>query len=337
MSVIEVEKLLQEISAEAPCGEDLEYDTAFGEMARAAQGRPEQQMGDTLSEAEEPAWREVRGKALDLLSRTKDLRVGVYLARALVHTDGLPGLGDSLALLKGFVERYWETVHPQLDPEDGNDPTMRVNTLTGLCDPEAVLNTVREAPLVSSRALGRFSLRDVEIASGKLAAPSGDGTPPDMAAIDAAFLDCDLEELQGTADAVGRSIQEVRAIESLVTEQVGVAQAPDLGALPDLLKSAQQLLSEQLARRGVGEEGEAAVAAGAPKPITGEINSREDVVRVLDKACDYFTRHEPTSPVPLLLRRAKRLISKDFMGIMRDLAPNGVSQAETITGADREE
>ena len=47
MSLIDVNSLLEEISAELPCGEDLEYDTEFGEMERTAQGKPEQQIGST--------------------------------------------------------------------------------------------------------------------------------------------------------------------------------------------------------------------------------------------------------------------------------------------------
>ena len=62
-------------------------------------------------------------------------------------------------------------------------------------------------------------------------------------------------------------------------------------------------------------------------------NTREDVIRALDKACRYYESHEPSSPVPLLLKRAKRLVAKDFMEILRDLAPEGVSQAEKISGS----
>ena len=62
----------------------------------------------------------------------------------------------------------------------------------------------------------------------------------------------------------------------------------------------------------------------------------EAAIRVLDKACDYLERHEPSSPVPLLLKRAKRLVSKNFMEIMRDLAPDGVAQAQVVSGADGE-
>jgi type VI secretion system protein ImpA len=70
--------------------------------------------------------------------------------------------------------------------------------------------------------------------------------------------------------------------------------------------------------------------------MTGAISSREDVLRVLDRVCAYFAQHEPSSPVPLLLKRAKRLVSKDFLEILRDLAPDGVAQAEAIRGPEAE-
>jgi type VI secretion system protein ImpA len=106
-----------------------------------------------------------------------------------------------------------------------------------------------------------------------------------------------------------------------------------------VLTDSQRVLGEHLAARGEGEAAEAGAypGGGEPQALTGQINSRQDVIKVLDKACEYFSRHEPSSPVPLLLQRAKRLVAKDFMEIMRDLAPDGVTQAQTITGAETEE
>ena len=169
---MDIDKLLQDVSPEAPCGEDLEYDPAFVEMERAAHGKPEQQMGDTIIPAEDPNWREVRSKAEELLGRTRDLRVVVQLGRAVLGLEGMVGFTDSLALLKGLLETQWAAVHPQLDPEDDNDPTLRVNTIVTLCDPGTTIKQLRETALVSSRAMGRFSLKDVQIATGKLASSS---------------------------------------------------------------------------------------------------------------------------------------------------------------------
>lgn len=347
MSIIDIDKLLEEIDPDAPCGDDLEYDPAFIELEQHAKGKPEQQMGDSVVPAEEPEWRAVKKGALSLLERTKDLRTGVHLIRALVNTDGVVGLSDGLGLLRGFVEQYWEPVHPQLDPDDNNDPMLRVNTLMSLCDRDTMRRYVREAPLVSSKVLGRFGLRDVDIATGKLSPPSdSEEAPPTMNQIEAAFTECPLDDLRATTEAVGDSIEHLGAIEGFVTDQVGAANAPSFSPLVDELKGAHKTLEEQLARlspedaglmEGSGAEGVVGAAAGAGRPFNGQITNRQDVVRALDAVCEYYKRTEPSSPVPLLVQRAKRLMWKDFMEILRDLAPDGATQAQVFCGEENEE
>lgn len=340
MKNLDISQLLKEISTELPCGEDLEYDPQFGELERAAQGKPEQQIGDTLVPAEDADWLTVKNKAISLFERTKDLRIAVYLTRSLLHTEGLSGLRDGLNLIQGLLENYWESVHPQLDPADNNDPTLRINTLTALYDPETVLHSIREATLVKSSALGRLSLRDILITLGKLSLPTNsDEKAVEISTINAAFMDAELDDLQNTADAIRQSIECVSAIESQLMDKVGSTHMADFSTLPKLLKEAQHIMTEHLNQRGVGEaEASSEVVNDAPgtktsaQSLPNSINSQEDVIRALDMACEYFKRHEPSSPVPLLLQRAKRLIAKDFLEILRDLTPAGVTQAEEISG-----
>lgn len=354
MSVIPIEELLNEIAADAPCGDDIEYDPIFAELEQQAQGTPERQYGDTIIPAEPPDWRGVQEAALTLSKRSHDLRVAVYLARSLLNTDGLSGFAEGLALVDGWIERYWDTVYPQLDPDDDNDPTLRVNTIVALCDPETTLRELRETPLVESRALGRFSLRDIQIATGTLtpSAATETGELPTQSRIDAAFQDADLATLQATATAAAEAMAQAEQIEAALTEQIGATEAPDLGALTGLLKEIRHALAEPLRQRGVdpGSTGEAVetaatvigpegLASSGPRVAVpaGEIATREDVIRLLDKLCDYFKRYEPSSPVPFLLKRAKTLVSKDFMAILNDLAPDGAGQANLIFGIRDEE
>jgi type VI secretion system protein ImpA len=251
----------------------------------------------------------------------------------LIHTDGFVGFAEGLALLRALLEQRWEHVHPRLDPEDDNDPTMRVNTITALVDPGTTLRALRTIPLVASR-LGKFSLRDIEIASGESHADAG-VQPVEMSVIEAAFQDADLDELKATAEAVMRAGETFAAVDALLLTTVGTMHAPDLTALPPILGRIQGLLGEQLRRRGVVDAalvGE--MAATEVVSSTGEITSREDVIRALDRICEYFDRHEPSSPVPLLAKRAKRLVSKSFLEILRDLAPGGVHEAESIRGKE---
>jgi type VI secretion system protein ImpA len=281
----------------------------------------------------------VRAKALELLGRTKDLRVAVHLSQAALNTEGFPAFCECMALVRGYLNRYWETLHPRLDPDDGLDPTLRVNLLLTLCDKQSTLQYLRRAPLVASRVLGRFGLRDLQIAAGEIPAPPNMETPPTTASIDGAFTDCDLEELKNTAKSVRDAAEHVVAIEADLTQRVGTASAASLEPVVSELKQADAVLTEQLKRRGVfdappegaaaGADGEAAAAAQA---LSGEILSREDVIRALDKICDYYSRHEPSSPLPLLLVRAKRLVTLSFLEIIEDVVPDALPQARSIMG-----
>ena len=62
------------------------------------------------------------------------------------------------------------------------------------------------------------------------------------------------------------------------------------------------------------------------------INSRQDVIRLLDLICGFYAQNEPSSPVPLLLQRARKLVEKDFYAIMEDLAPKAATELKNLIG-----
>jgi type VI secretion system protein ImpA len=344
MPINNLESLLQPVSADAPCGADLEYDPAFLELERLSESKPEQQMGDNIVPAQEPDWKDVGNRALALLSKTRDVRIALKLARALLHTEGLAGFADALKLVRGIVESFWDGFYPKLDPAEKNDPTFRVNIMMGLCDGGTFIDRIRLIPLVSARSFGRFSLRDIAMASGELAPPTGTEAPK-PSAIDGAFNECPVPELQATSDMLNSALESLKAVEAFVGDKVGASNGPNFAKLTDVLRSAEKIMTTRLARRGVGVEaaaGEAGADGVARGPgggmsgpsMTGEINSRDDVIRVLDKICSYYERVEPSSPIPILLQRSKRLVSASFLDIVRDIAPDGLSQVENLRGKD---
>lgn len=335
--MIDIDALLEPISADNPGGDDLEYDPAFVELEDAARGKEERQVGDVVEAAEEPDWKDVGKRAAGLLGRSKDLRAAVYLTRAALNIDGLSGLRDGLELVRRLLERYWEELHPQLDPDDDYDPVMRVNILAELTDPDAFLAKVRLAPLVQSRTFGRFSMRDIAIARGELS-PVGDDDTPDMAQIEAAFSETDVDALQNTLRAIDEASSALSTIESTVTERVGVENSASFSSLSDVLRDASHVVGEHLQLKGVAthandEEGEEGADAGAPaKGYSGQIQSREDVIVALERISEYYRQYEPSSPLPLLVHRAKSLVHSDFMDILRNVAPDAVAQAEFLAG-----
>jgi len=139
MTILDIANLLAPISGDARSGPNLEYDPGFTALERAATGKPEQVIGGSTTAAEPPDWAVALSLALELLARTKDLRVAVLAARALLYRNGVEGFAEGLALLRGLLEQHWSTVHPQLDPDDDNDPTMRITALAALSTPMVLL------------------------------------------------------------------------------------------------------------------------------------------------------------------------------------------------------
>ncbi|WP_238164759.1 type VI secretion system protein TssA [Pseudomonas aeruginosa] len=246
--MLDVPVLLAAVSSDSPCGDDLEYDAAFLELERIAQGQPERQMGDAVLPAEPPEWPRVRALASELFGRSKDLRVANLLLQSNVALDGLDGLADGLLLVRELLGQYWDGVYPLLDADDDNDPTFRINALTGLVA-EPLLQLVWAIPLVRSRAFGPVNLRAALNAAGLQRFASETLSPEQIAG---AFADADADALAATRRALEGAQEHALAIESGVAERVGSAQGLDLGPLRQLLRQALQVF-DLYGPQGAGE------------------------------------------------------------------------------------
>lgn len=341
-SIIDVEDLLQEVSPESPAGDNLEYGPEFGELARAAEGKEGHEVGDSRIPPEPPDWNAVYSLSTALLKKSKDLRLAVYLCRACLNLHGLACFADSLSFLEKLLSQYWDTLHPQLDPDDGNDPTLRISTISTLIDRAATLSALQLAPLVEVKALGSFGLRHLLIAQGELS-PDSDSKEavPDMATVNAAFMEAQSNDLLAVERAVSMALASLQAIDALLMKKVGSSQAPNLGLLGDMLRQIEKILKDYLSKRGIVQLAKSDDAAPTStlqaepvEKVVGEIRSRQDAALMMDKISEYFTRHEPSSPVPLLMQRAKRVATMNFLDILKDLAPDGLAQAKNIGGID---
>jgi type VI secretion system protein ImpA len=334
--VVDRAMLLNPTDEVPPCGPNLEHDLAFFTLEEAAKGKPEQRLGDVVRPAEDPNWSVVAETAHTLLLKSKDLRVAVHLTRALIHTEGLSGLAAGLELIHGLLERYWDAVYPRLEADHADDPTERVNGLAPLTDPGAVIADIRSARFVESREHGQLQIREVEIALGRLA-PVGAGTVKTLgevhAQIAAAFGDD-----RTLVRSVRRSRELVETIQGLVNERVGAEHAVDLKPLRQCLDSVLEVCDAVLTDEradGVAApplpaaDRSTATAFAAP---LAEVRSRDDAVRLLDHVCAYLRVHEPSNPAPLFIRRAQRLMRKDFVAIVKDLIPDSLPSLERLAG-----
>lgn len=357
MASIDLAALLQPVAGDEPCGPGLEGDTDYLALEIAATRKPETEVGGVVTPAEEPDWPAVKRSALDLLGRSKDLQTSILLAEALIHNDGLIGFSEGLQLIHDLIDQHWDHLHPALDPEDSDGAaSLRVMRLKNLGDRSRIVRGLRQAPLAESRLHGGFSLGDVRTIARAVEAGE-EGASDRQAAMLDTFQNADVDQLQGNLAAAGNCREKLAALVDLIDERSDVHEDLGLAAVEETIDEIRDLIQEHLEARGVSpgqapatdddpkeeavddDDGAGAPAASngsapnpAPAASRGPITSRADAIKSLDLVCRYFEQHEPSSPVPLLLRRAKRLIAKDFMAILKDLAPDGLDEAEKIVG-----
>lgn len=339
---IATDTLLAPVDADNPCGDNLEYDADFLAMEQAATGKAEQQFGSTIIPEEAPDWVQVERLATSLLARTKDLRVMLYLTRAWTQLRGLQGYADGLTLIHQSMTRYWETLQPPLEFDGEADPLFRINALADLGDKAALAASVRTAALLKSAA-GEISLRDAGalLDGSKQECPNFPGGR--------ARLQDELAQQERPEGALVTHIAEtLAAIRAEVTRHLGESALPEMGALTKVFSLVAFASQSGAPSTGAEQEAQPETAAAQPPAVqaaaaplnwrSAQIQSRDDAQLMLDKVKNYFRLHEPSHPAPLMIDRVQRLIALDFMQIVRDLAPDGLNQLETILGRpDNEE
>ena len=336
MTILPVEELLAPLSDTAPCGADLEYDAAFLALQDAAQGKPEQQFGDTVIAAKSPTGAPCSTQALALARRTRDLRLAVLLARcrrAPARSGVL--MPTRLSLIAGLLERHWDGVYPQLDADAGNDPTMRLNALAPLAADSAGLADLRAA------AIGAAARR-VDGAPGRAGLRQGRAPRPDESQPTARGRACRRWRPPRPAlrscrhCCVGTQADLLRIEAADRSTSAVAAQGPELRR--DLRRLVQTLADAATRCKAWpqlphGSEAGPTWRLRRRRWPAARSSTRDDVLEALDRVCDWIEQHEPTNPAPLLIRRAQRLMSKNFIDIIRDLVPDGIDQVEKIAGS----
>ncbi|MBR8060201.1 type VI secretion system protein TssA [Burkholderia dolosa] len=334
---INLPELLTPISDASPSGDDLLFSTEFDAIQEARRyDDPTLDQGEWVTEIKEADWGFVVDHASALLrTRTKDLRLGVWLTEALALEDGITGLTEGYALLEGLCREYWDSVHPL--PE-GDDVEYRLGNVAWLAGRTAEL--LRGIPMTDGAA-GAFTTLDWEVAQHVAQAVKRDPEhaddiargKPSVEQIDAsrrvtsiAFYTTLLANLKAFEFALD-------AFEERLVERAGNS-APSFRQTRDAFETVYRL-AERFAREQ-GYTGSAPHAPSAPAaqpervepsfgdafhqqethvqpqtaprppvtPMIAGIQNRAQAVDQLRAVARYFRQTEPHSPVAYLADKA---------------------------------
>ena len=314
-------------------------------------------------------WNTVLARAAELRTHGRDLRLLVVVTRALANEDGLGGLAEGLTLIAKSFEAYWDNMHPMLRGGPPRDAALRrINALLDLQNGQSgVLSDLRQRTMFASPGIGAITGRDLEqaclddramlqeAASGLNAAEKAVLSKAHEQLIGrvrtatAALADRSAADLAAIVEAARAARSAMNALDAVVNarlETVGPA-IPELSRFIDrVLASLERtqparVIAEQAAPQGATAfaappqtNGHAAdsIASISVTGLPDRITSRDDVVKCLDLVVAFYDRTEPSSPIPHLARRVRRMVHMDFVELMEDLAPSGLKEFRLLAG-----
>lgn len=346
MPTVDFETLTKPVSADAPCGVDLELngDIAYMNFLAGAEGMlPKTYFGkDQAGNEDRPFDRnsidfaDQFNAAKPFLDKTRDLRLLGILAKFCILNRDLVGFTACVRAMSTLLEAHWDDVHPR--GEDG-DFGLRMVAVEAIDSMPTVIMPLQFLPLIEHKRLGSFSYRNYMIAKGEVP-PRGEEEPADLASVEKILNEAELAaivERRAQLAELEAALKQIRQT-WLANSTSGPAAALD--RLPANVTQILGLFDAIIVRRDPSaavavanpQDGDGAAQAGT---TASAITTSAQAAAALAAVAGYFSSREPSNPALLLVRQAHALIGKSFIDVLRTLIPAQVERAAFNIGREQ--
>lgn len=324
------EKLLSELSSwlgniseDSPCGNNLEYD--YQEFKAKV---------DTTTESSE--WKKLEKEAHSFIEKTKDIRLYVAYSKILIHTEKNPlkGVAKGLTLISQCIKQHWDCLYPEVDKDDPEDAHIdRINALANMGEYKYLVLPLRNKVSILSIDLGSYTLSDLialkqgDVVEGK---QSLDGLMPDEEKTYDELIQWFMLSLELAND-----------IKTTFVEKSGEPFSDFDKYLLPMLQEGCELKGDTVEGEGGDSAPVADSAVNSTQAVTqqlsGAINNRNDITKAIDLICEYYDNNEPSSPIPLMLKRARKMVSMDYREIYAEFSLGRDDDLDKVFGNSNEE
>lgn len=324
---IDFETLLAPATGDDRTGPDLAYDPERHLIEQAFEVSVSIDASGVVAAGRDIDWAAIVAAIVHQSDRTKDVWLAVYLCRAGARAKQLATIEVGVAFLAGLLETYWDDAHPRLEEYGFQGRKGACDTLTTFRE---FILPLQQVPLIDHPRLGRFNGHDFDRFHRNGEAEEGYSLFRAVLAEqgDALGLDETIARLDAIRDGL-------RRVDDVLVRNAGQDNGTNFKPVYDAL-AAIRVAANAFAPRSPDAAIMDAVAEDEGVPVearrvgSASVRGRDDVARVLDLVIDYYRRHEPGSPVPLLLERAKAWVALDFMAILQDISPNSMDDAHKL-------
>lgn len=331
---------LEPITPDAPAGADLRYD---GRVDAIKEARREENLPG--AERKVADWAMVAAQCTTLLQKeTKDLQLAVWLTEALMRRQAFGGLLTGVAITRGLLDRFWDSVYPL--PED-DDFELRAGPLEWLGGKLPL--SLRLTPF-----LGRFSCADldsVRTLPTDLEAKSSDEARErrEAAIADGRLMPEDLEAdsgrltkatLRAIIADIDAALAEIVLLEKASDERFG-REAPSFNPLRTALDEPRRIVQALLTQKleadpdaveevaAAGEAGDEPEAVGDGGALSVEPVNARDAAQRVGSVARWLRRQDPTNPASYLLVRGFRW--GELLSRAPDVDPRLLEAPPTVT------
>ena len=322
MSITEINlgQLLKPISKDNPIGDDVERLDISG-LRHMAEGTPKTQFSLYVA----PNWRNVYRTSQKYLKLGKDLWAVHYLTTSAMELYEFDGLIKGLDLLKQMLEKYWDNIHPLLEPEDEDDFTMaRLSPIATLCGhSEYLYPKLITMPLIKTKRLGTFSFEELKTLADEHGIRKKEHESVELNHI---YSEVQGEYLDTLVAHFKKCLELFTGINDFINEKVGVEfNSGRVNLMIDLFTEMTTFFKENLAfspeelegaedtNETENTESDSKGKTTTTKKRRGQlITNEKDVVKVFNEVCRWYEEYCPVSPVLTLTEYTRELIGKKY-------------------------
>jgi len=326
--------LLIPIEGPNPSGVNLRYNPVYDKIKEARREEDQPPPGMTERDRKTADNTLVIKLTTDALTtKTKDLQLAAWLTEAWLKQKGFGGLRDGLAVCHGLVEKFWETVYPEIEDGDVQARGAPLGFLgTKLEIPLKLIPVVEKAKYgfldhQQSREVGYEDQAKTDEAKKKRALAIKEGKlAPEV--FDTAFEDTPKKFYAQAEKDLDACLLLVRQLQESCDPKFA-EDGPSFGPLRSALEATRHLIHgflqkkrekepdpvEQVAVQAGAEGGAAGEAAAGGQVRVGvlitvegssEPPDRLEAIAKIAEAAAFLRRREPKSPASYLMLRGLR-------------------------------
>jgi type VI secretion system protein ImpA len=329
------DELLNPIEGPNPSGANLRYDPVYDKIkeARREEAQPPPGMSEQDRKVSDNA-QVIRLSTELLTTKTKDLQLAAWLTEAMLKKTGFGGLKDGLALCCGLVEKFWDTVYPEIEDGDVESRGAPLGFVGLKLDiPLKLIPVVEKAKYgvldyQQSREVGYEDQVKGDEAKKKRAALIKEGKlAPEL--FDKAFEETPKKFYAQAEKDLDGCLETLTRLKKSCDEKFG-NEGPTFGPLQTALEASRHLIHGFLQKKREkepdpvepvaaaegtpGADGEVASTDGAPIRTgvlisvdgSSEPADRVEAIKKVAEAAAYLRRREPQSPASYLMLRGLR-------------------------------